>query len=73
MSSICTANLRAAERPRAKARLVVYCKRGPEVLYKRIKKRDKKYERKRYLRILTEVAQAYNQFFFYYEETLCWW
>jgi deoxyguanosine kinase len=49
--------------------LVVYLQARPEVLYKRIKKRDKKYERRVTFEYLKEVAQAYNQFFFYYDET----
>lgn len=49
--------------------LVVYLQARPEVLYKRVKKRDKKYERGVTFEYLTEVAQAYNQFFFHYDET----
>jgi deoxyadenosine/deoxycytidine kinase len=49
--------------------LVVYLQARPEVLYKRIKKRDKKYERGVTFEYITEVAQAYNQFFFHYDET----
>jgi deoxyguanosine kinase len=49
--------------------LVVYLQARPEVLYKRIKKRDKKYERRVTFEYLKEVAQAYNQFFFHYDET----
>lgn len=49
--------------------LVVYLQARPEVLYKRIKKRDKKYERNLTFEYLTEVAQAYSQFFFNYDET----
>jgi deoxyguanosine kinase len=49
--------------------LVVYLQARPEVLYKRIKKRNKKYERGVTFEYLTEVAQAYNQFFFHYDET----
>jgi deoxyadenosine/deoxycytidine kinase len=49
--------------------LVVYLQARPEVLYKRIKKRDKKYERGVTFEYITEVAQAYNQFFFRYDET----
>lgn len=49
--------------------LVVYLQARPEVLYKRVKKRDKKYERSVTFEYLTEVAQAYNQFFFRYDET----
>jgi deoxyguanosine kinase len=49
--------------------LVVYLQARPEVLYKRIKKRDKKYERSVTFEYLSEVAQAYNQFFFHYDDT----
>ena len=49
--------------------LVVYLQARPEVLYKRVKKRDKKYERGVTFEYLSEVAQAYNQFFFHYDVT----
>jgi deoxyadenosine/deoxycytidine kinase len=49
--------------------LVVYLQARPDVLYKRLKKRDKSYERGVTLEYLTEVAQAYNQFFFHYDES----
>ena len=49
--------------------LVVYLQARPEVLYKRVKKRDKKFERGVTFDYLSEVAQAYNQFFFHYDET----
>jgi len=49
--------------------LVVYLQARPEVLYKRVKKRDKKYEHSVTFEYLNEVAQAYNQFFFHYDET----
>src|SRR5262245_30348630 len=49
--------------------LVVYLQARLEVLYKRVKKRDKKFERGVTFEYLTEVAQAYNQFFFHYDET----
>ena len=49
--------------------MVVYLQARPEVLYKRVKKRDKKYERSVTFDYLTEVAQAYNQYFFHYDET----
>ncbi len=52
-----------------KPNLVVYLQARPEVLYKRIKKRDKSYERGLTFEYLTEVAQAYNRFFFNYDET----
>jgi deoxyguanosine kinase len=49
--------------------LVVYLQARPEVLYKRVKKRDKSYERGVTFEYLAEVAQAYNRFFFSYSET----
>ena len=49
--------------------LVVYLQARPEVLYKRVKKRDKSYERGLTFEYLAEVAQAYNRFFFNYGET----
>jgi deoxyadenosine/deoxycytidine kinase len=49
--------------------LVVYLQARPEVLYKRVKKRDKKFERGVTFEYLAEVSQAYNQFFFHYDET----
>jgi deoxyadenosine/deoxycytidine kinase len=49
--------------------LVVYLQARPEVLYKRIKKRDKSYEKGVTLEYLKEVAQAYSRFFFHYDET----
>jgi len=49
--------------------LVVYLQARPEILYKRIKKRDKSYEKSVTLEYLKDVAQAYNQFFFHYDET----
>ncbi len=49
--------------------LVVYLQARPDVLYKRLKKRDKSYERGVTLEYLTEVAQAYSQFFFHYDES----
>ncbi len=52
-----------------KPELVVYLQARPEVLYKRVKKRDKKYERSVTFEYLNEVSQAYNQFFFHYDET----
>jgi deoxyadenosine/deoxycytidine kinase len=49
--------------------LVVYLQARPDVLYKRIKKRDKNYERSVTQEYLEEVAQAYNRFFFHYDES----
>lgn len=49
--------------------LVVYLQARPEVLYKRVKKRNKKYERGVTFEYLSEVSQAYNQHFFHYDET----
>ena len=53
----------------AKPDLVVYLQARPEVLYKRVKKRDKSYERGLTFEYLAEVAQAYSRFFFNYDET----
>ncbi|MGH7844747.1 MAG: deoxynucleoside kinase [Candidatus Binatia bacterium] len=53
----------------SKPDLTIYLQARPEVLYKRIKKRDKTFERGITLDYLKEVAQAYNQFFFHYEDT----
>jgi deoxyadenosine/deoxycytidine kinase len=49
--------------------LVVYLQARPEVLYKRIKKRHKRYEKNLSLEYLKEVALAYSDFFFHYEES----
>ena len=49
--------------------LVIYLQARPEVLYKRIKKRDKAYEKAVAPEYLEEVAQAYNRFFFHYDES----
>jgi len=49
--------------------LVVYLQARPEVLYKRVKKRDKSFERGVTFEYLAEVAKAYNRFFFNYDET----
>jgi len=48
--------------------LVVYLQARPDVLYKRVKKRDKVYERALSPEYLVEVASAYNEFFFRYDE-----
>ena len=49
--------------------LTVYLQARPDVLYKRIKKRDKSFERGITQDYLKEVAQAYNEFFFHFDET----
>jgi deoxyadenosine/deoxycytidine kinase len=49
--------------------LVIYLQANLETLYKRIKKRDKSYERNVSADYLEEVARAYNEFFFRYDET----
>lgn len=49
--------------------LVVYLQARPEILYKRVKKRDKSYERGVTFEYLKEVSQAYNQYFFHYDES----
>ena len=49
--------------------LVVYLQARPDVLYKRVKKRDKKFDKEISPEYLTEVARAYNEFFFRYDES----
>lgn len=49
--------------------LVVYLQARPDILYKRIKKRDKSFDREVTPEYLTEVARAYNEFFFRYDES----
>ena len=49
--------------------LVVYLQARPDVLYKRVKKRDKEFDREITPEYLTEVARAYNEFFFRYDES----
>jgi deoxyadenosine/deoxycytidine kinase len=53
----------------SKPDLVIYLQARPEVLYKRIKKRDKGYEKSITPDYLKEVAQAYSQFFFHYDDS----
>ncbi len=48
--------------------LVVYLQARPDVLYKRVKKRDKKFDKEITPEYLIEVARAYNEFFFRYDE-----
>jgi len=48
--------------------LVIFGQARPEVLYKRIKKRDKNYEKGITPEYLKGVAKAYNEFFFHYDE-----
>jgi deoxyguanosine kinase len=49
--------------------LVVYLQARPDILYKRIKKRNKSFDRDVSPEYLTEVARAYNEFFFRYDDT----
>src|SRR5438046_3513909 len=49
--------------------LVVYLQARPEVLYKRVKKRDKKYERSVTVEYLSGEDQSYNHFCFQYDDT----
>src|SRR2546430_16272496 len=53
--------------------LVVYLQARPEVLYKRVKKRDKKYEHNVTFEKLSGGVQAYNQFFFHFTTTPLLW
>ena len=49
--------------------LVVYLQATPEVLLERIHKRNNPYERPIDLAYLSELTQAFNRFFFSYEDT----
>ncbi len=49
--------------------LVVYLQARPDVLYKRIRKRNKSFDREVTPEYLTEVSRAYNEFFFRYDES----
>lgn len=49
--------------------LVIYLQARPEVLLDRVKKRGRKSEQRLRTGYLEEVGQAFNQFFFHYNET----
>lgn len=49
--------------------LVIFLQAEPEVLMERIKRRNKEYERDMDIQYLYDLVQAYNRFFFYYDET----
>lgn len=49
--------------------LVIYLQASPETLIERIRKRDRVFERELSYEYLASVADAYNSFFFHYNET----
>lgn len=49
--------------------LVVYLQARSEVLMERLRKRDRDYERRISPEYVQRIAEAYRDFFFYYEET----
>lgn len=49
--------------------LVVYLQARAEVLMERLRKRDREYERRIAPEYVQRIAEAYRDFFFYYEET----
>lgn len=49
--------------------LVIFLQAKPEVLIKRIRKRNKEYERNISLDYLKALSEAYNEFFFHYVDT----
>lgn len=49
--------------------LVIFLQAKTDVLKKRIKERDRAYEKSLNLKYLDEVNQAFNEFFFHYSET----
>lgn len=53
----------------ARPDLVVFLQARPEVLLERIRKRNKDYERSLTPEYIKRVVDAYNEFFFYYNDT----
>ncbi|HVN87702.1 MAG TPA: deoxynucleoside kinase [Candidatus Binatia bacterium] len=49
--------------------LVVYLQARPDVLLTRLRKRDRDYERRMAPEYIQKVAEAYRDFFFYYDDT----
>jgi len=49
--------------------LVIFLQARTDILKKRIKKRDRDYERSISLKYLDQINQAFNEFFFHYTET----
>jgi deoxyadenosine/deoxycytidine kinase len=49
--------------------LVVYLQARADVLMERLRKRDREYERRIAPEYIEKIAEAYRDFFFYYEET----
>jgi len=49
--------------------LVVYLEARPEVLLERLRKRDRDYERSMGLAYVEQIAEAFRNFFYYYQET----
>jgi deoxyguanosine kinase len=49
--------------------LVVYLQARADVLIERLRKRDRDYERRIALEYVQRIAEAYRDFFFYYDET----
>ncbi len=54
------------ERDIPKPDLVIYLQAGPEFLYKRIKRRDRNFEREIEYEYIEKLCDAYNAFFFHY-------
>lgn len=49
--------------------LVVYLQARPDILLTRLRKRDRDYERRMAPEYIKKVAEAYRDFFFYYDDT----
>lgn len=49
--------------------LVIYLQARKDVLLERLRRRDREYERRIPTAYLTKIAEAYRDFFFYYDET----
>lgn len=52
-----------------RAELVIYLQSTPEIFYKRIKQRDRNYEREIEYEYIEKLCNAYNTFFFHYSDS----
>jgi len=57
------------ERDIPRAELVIYLQATPEIFYKRIKQRDRSYEREIEYEYIEKLCNAYNTFFFHYSDS----
>lgn len=57
------------ERDIPRAELVIYLQATPEIFYKRIKQRDRSYEREIEYEYIEKLCNVYNTFFFHYSDS----